>query len=90
MRTARRLSCLLVRYLMALLATKLAAQNDGMLSVPLMGRDACIMNRSMNVYCQTELNVCCCTITLVEKRNYALLWFLIKQYVQQNRDSRNQ
>ena len=67
MRTARRLSCFLVGYLMGLLATELAAQNDAMLSVPLVGRDAFLMKSSMNVYYQTVLNVRCCTIILVEK-----------------------
>ena len=72
-----------------LLATEFAAQNDGILSVPPVGRDACIMKSSMNVYYQTVLNVRNCTIILV-KKNYALLWFLFKQYVQQNREPRNQ
>jgi len=53
---------------MALLATELAAQNDGMLSVPLMRRDVCIMESPMNVYYQTVLNLRCCTTVLVERK----------------------
>jgi hypothetical protein len=67
-RTARRLFCVLVRYLKTLLATELAGHNDDMLGETLVGRDACIIESSMNVYCWTVLNVRYCNIILVGKK----------------------